>query len=423
MKRLIISFKNYYSRVIRSIAFYPIIISAGFMLLAFAMLYIEPLEMAIRAKEKLSFLLIKDIETARTMLSTLIGGIFSLTVFSFSMVMVVLSQSSSNFSPRLLPGLISNKKNQIILGMYIGTLLYSLVVLMNVRSYDAVENSVGLSVLLGVFFGVSCTGMFVYFIHTISQDIQIQNIIERIFNETLVSLNHHINPKEKPENLTSISAQDEVYFLTTDTTGYYKGFSEELMCDFINEITITIEIIPVKNSYVYHNEPILKYNKKLSQKQIDTLYNLIYIETNMHNTDDYFSNMVKLMEVAVRAMSPGVNDPGTAISVIHKLGSLLHKVFQINERNYLPVNSSLVVYHDVDYYHIMRVVFQPIRQYAKQDFTVMQTLINTLTFVHKTLDIQPASKNAIKIELNALLDDAKQSIQNRTDLKTIEDLS
>ena len=121
--------KVLYSRVLLSIAFYPVLISFGFCLLAFVILELESLALAKKLKENIPYLFIEDYETARAILTTLIGGILSLTVFSFTMVMVVLSQASSNFSPRLLPSLVSNKRHQLILGVYIGTLLYCIIIL------------------------------------------------------------------------------------------------------------------------------------------------------------------------------------------------------------------------------------------------------------------------------------------------------
>ena len=121
--------KKNYQDIIQSIAFYPMIISLGFLLLALGSLQFENLEIVSAIKKKIPYIFIEDYETARSILSTIIGGIISLTVFSFSMVMVVLNQASSNFSPRLLPSLISNKRHQIILGFYIGTLLYCIIIL------------------------------------------------------------------------------------------------------------------------------------------------------------------------------------------------------------------------------------------------------------------------------------------------------
>jgi len=129
IKSILKYLKKIYGRVLRSIAFYPVLISVVFFLMALLLLQFETIELAKSLKEKVPYFFIKDKETSRAILTTLISGVLSLTVFSFTMVMVVLSQASTNFSPRLLPGLVSNKRHQIILGVYIGSLLYCILVL------------------------------------------------------------------------------------------------------------------------------------------------------------------------------------------------------------------------------------------------------------------------------------------------------
>lgn len=117
-------------------------------------------------------------DTARTILSYLTGGLISLMVFSFSMVMVLLNQASSNYSPRVLPGLISNKNHQYVLGIYLGTIIYNVFITISIKSSG--QNSTKLpsfSILMTVLLTILCLGAFIYFIHSISQAIQVSNIM------------------------------------------------------------------------------------------------------------------------------------------------------------------------------------------------------------------------------------------------------
>ena len=181
MKALTKFIKRTYHSVLQSIAFYPVLISILFISVAVISLKFDNSKLGAEVKEKIPYFFIHDYETVRAMLSTFIGGIISLTVFSFSMVMVVLSQASSNFSPRLLPGLISNKKHQIILGIYVGTLLYCTLILLSLGAYGTDSKSLGFSAMLGALMAVLCIGLFIYFINSISSAVQILNIIEQIY--------------------------------------------------------------------------------------------------------------------------------------------------------------------------------------------------------------------------------------------------
>ena len=99
----------YYNKTIESIAFYPAIIAIGFLGLSWGMLEFDFSEYGKHIKSNLSWLSLKDAGTARTIISTVAGAIISLTVFSFSMVMVVLNQAASQMSNRVLKSMIENR--------------------------------------------------------------------------------------------------------------------------------------------------------------------------------------------------------------------------------------------------------------------------------------------------------------------------
>ena len=126
MSRLYKWIRKYYSKTVNSIAFYPALISLGFLLLSILMLELDFSETGKQLKSQLSWLSLRDASTARSILTTIAGGIISLTVFSFSMVMILLNQAASQMSNRMLDSMIGNRFQQIILGFYIGTIVYSL---------------------------------------------------------------------------------------------------------------------------------------------------------------------------------------------------------------------------------------------------------------------------------------------------------
>ena len=126
--------KTSYIHIINSIAFYPAIITFGFLLFSFFIMRIEYTPFIIDLKKGLSPMLVNGIDDARLILGTIVGSIFSLMVFSFSMVMLVLNRASSTLSPRVIPGLITQKSHQIVLGVYMGTIVYSLILIINIHS-------------------------------------------------------------------------------------------------------------------------------------------------------------------------------------------------------------------------------------------------------------------------------------------------
>jgi uncharacterized membrane protein len=131
------NFRIYYHKITGSIAFYPALLAIGFLFLTWMMLVIDYSEWGKSIKSNTSWLSLKDATTARSIISTIAGAIISLTVFSFSMVMIVLNQAASQMSNRVLSSMIGNRFQQTVLGFYIGTIVYSLFLLSTIRDIDS----------------------------------------------------------------------------------------------------------------------------------------------------------------------------------------------------------------------------------------------------------------------------------------------
>ena len=409
--------KKLYRQILASIAFYPVLISFGFLIFGLIVTSFESVEVVNELKERIPYLIIRDPDVAQTILSTLIGGIFSLTVFSFSMVMVVLNQASSNYSPRLLPGLISNKKHQIILGVYIGTLLYNVLILISLGASDISKNSVGLSTMIAAIFGIVCVSLFVYFIDTISKSIQIYNIIDKISASSDNFLEEKI---EKQEESSGESHWWRV--IRSNKTGYYKGFDSSLMSDYFEENKNVLEILPYKDQHIWEGMPIMHIKEKVPDDELKSLLLCFHFSPDKHEDNSYTGGMIKLMEVAVKAMSPGINDPGTAIDAVTKIGPLLDKSFKIFPKTaeYLYNDHLKLIKNNVTPNELMRLIIQPIRQYAKQDSSVMYVLINTLLYIKNDNSVLTQGRIAVNRELELVRNDISESIFNEGDRQRIE---
>ncbi|SIQ38762.1 Predicted membrane protein [Maribacter ulvicola] len=212
---------NLFKHIRTRIAFFPTVISLAGLLLAFLMIYLEQNNISAYLINVAPALVIDNTDTAKTILSTLIGGLISLTVFSFSMVMVLLNQASSNFSPRVLPGIISDQKHQIVLGLYIATILYNIFVLISIEPTENAYQTPGFAVLFGIILAVVCLAAFIYFIHHISQAIQVGNILTAIHSRTKSEITSIIKQQEQHTLEFSSGQYWEAHEI--NKTGYFYG--------------------------------------------------------------------------------------------------------------------------------------------------------------------------------------------------------
>tara|TARA_R110002049_G_scaffold17731_1_gene68482 strand:+ start:75012 stop:76298 length:1287 start_codon:yes stop_codon:yes gene_type:complete len=423
LKEVLKLLKKVYYDVLKSIAFYPVLISLGFFVLAMIVLELENTETVVTLKKNLSYLFIQDFETARAILSTFIGGILSLTVFSFTMVMVVLNQASSNFSPRLLPNLISNKKHQIILGIYIGTLLYCTIVLIYLGAYGIDSESMGLSTMLAALFALICIGFFVYFIHSISTAIQINHITNRIFRSSMKYLEAELKDKSNQEVSLHYIDTENWHAIYIAKNGYYKGFDVSLMTNSLLLQNNQIEVIPYVGQHIWKGMPVLRTKHILNKEEQQDLLFCLDISSKRHEGDKGISGMIKLMEIAVKALSPGINDPGTAIDALDNLAELLRVRLQFSKVNstYAGDGETLLIRNNISAHEIMRIVVQPIRNYAKNDSAVLFELVATLHFIAKAPNLSKEDSAALAEEKEALRFDVEKHIYNPIDRKRILD--
>ena len=134
MKYLFNKFYSFFNTIEGKIAFYPTLFAFFGLIFSLISLSLENTGISDWLASIYDGFIIESGDTARTILSYLTGGLISLMVFSFSMVMVMLNQASSNYSPRVLPGLISNKNHQYVLGIYLGTIIYNVFITIAIKA-------------------------------------------------------------------------------------------------------------------------------------------------------------------------------------------------------------------------------------------------------------------------------------------------
>jgi len=415
-------FLSTYLSVVSSIAFYPAFISFSLFLLSFLFLRLENHGITEFLIENAPYLVIDNAETARSILSTLIGGIISLTVFSFSMVMVLLSQASSNFSPRLLPGLISDKRNQVVLGFYLGTIIYNIIVLISIEPSGDKYTLNGFSLLSGIVLGIASLGMFVFFIHSISTGIQINNILEKIFRQSKERLELLI---EKKANVSdSVAAQNNWETIKSESAGYYQGVDLDGLQKFAKSKQLKVLLLPYKGEYLLPNNEVIKYNKKLEEEDIVALHDFI-IYSNSHNVNEnYVLGIKQIAEVGIKAMSPGINDPGTAVMTLDYLTELIALRMQLDETEiYIDEeNDYKVELSTVNFENLIYQSLAAYRQYCKHDIILMEKMIQMLHYLRDQDCKHGKYNDSICKQLEILKADIQQNIENESDKSKLLDM-
>ncbi|HBF20200.1 MAG TPA: hypothetical protein DDW81_08880 [Cryomorphaceae bacterium] len=373
--------RNRYLQAVNSIAFYPFIISTLFIGLSLIIIISGTRSTDEWLQEVLPIFKESEAETARELLSVLIGGMFTLTVFSFSMVMVVLSQAANNYSPKVLDGLLKDKRPQFILGFYVGGLLFCLPLLLNLT--DSREDA-SISIT-GVFLALVCAitdlFLFIRFIHYVSSSVKPAEVSRSIYKRTYERWKERDSKSSEREYLNE-PFETELSFIseTANRSGYYQGVNEKRLLKLCIENNITVKVCPQIGDYVLKNSPLFKISgtwepdKKLLDRLHEAFlfYNIEDIENNI------FYGYRQLTEVAAKALSPGINDIGTARICIDFLIDLL-SMFTRKPLHYGVKDEKgeiRIIYRPITLHDLFELCLDEIRLCGRTDKNIMDSLIH-----------------------------------------------
>lgn len=302
-------------RIFNSISFFTFCIAFGFGLLAI-ILSIYPVDLL----DSYPKIAITDTENVKFILSFTIGGIFTLSIFSYTMVMNVLDRSISNFSPRLIPLILRGKSHQVILGVSSGTIIYSLIMAIFVSSEDNSEFP-SIAAPLAIAMSIFCILLFIYFIHGVSQTIHINYVLRKSFVNTkgrISTLRH------QPYSFITEVAKDENYWkdtVTTDRCGYLNRIRLNKLISLSGQEDVEFKLLIKMGSFVLENEPVVATSRKIDSKLAARIKRCISIDYR-EAVDVIEVGFKHMVEVAVKASSPAINDPGTALTAMDYLNQL-----------------------------------------------------------------------------------------------------
>jgi len=413
-------FRRYYQRITESISFVPALISLSF--LVAALLTIQ-LDFSVYGKwllERIALLRLEDASTARSILATIVGGILSLTVFSFSLVMIMLNQTASNLTNRLLHSLLQEKFHQVTMGVYIGTIIFSLVMLFEIR--EVVEGPAeipAIGVFIAIFLSIINIFLFIYFLDYVTQSVRFSNVIDRIYRRAKQQLQKH-QPNwishSKVLQLQQAQAEKSWHIYPSPQSGYLQDVQTEALVQLAFEQKIEIRLERHFGDFIVNGTPLFAVHgaKNLQQETIDNIGYAMDFYPGESIEENSFYGYRQLSEIAIKALSPGINDTQTAVYSMNALADLLafkiHKTEQFvysdteeTPRIYLPPRT---------FQHLFSISYDPILNYGKGDQQILFAMLNIIEQLHFLDQQQQLHSDFFKQYLKLVHQLAEEHIEN-----------
>ncbi|WP_422122694.1 DUF2254 domain-containing protein [Planococcus sp. X10-3] len=328
--------------------------------------------------EYIPSILLTNVDLAKTIMGSLSGALLTMTTFTFSTILVVLTMYSSQFSPRTLKNFVHDRLTWRVLGIFLGGFIYNTLSLLFMRahlySHDVISTFVGIMI---AFF---CLATFAYFIHHISTTVQVGKLVielvedtERVVGKFEDLESQAVGPAAgwKPDGIKRTVMAGETGFI-----GYI--YFEKLL-KFAEKKNMEIELLTCIGEYVHENKPLVNiYAAADDDFPIDEFF--VIGEERTSEQDIEFA-MQKLVEIALRAISPGINDPNTANDIILRLGNLLGKVGNLHTGGLVFTDeekNGRVLYPLPEFEEILYQIYYQLAYYGRDDISVLSAITDSL---------------------------------------------
>ena len=423
---------NWWERLRASYWFLPSLLAIGAILLSALTLHLDGTISPNWARNT-AWIWAGGAEGARNVLATIASSTITVAGVVFSITIVTLTLASSQFGPRLLRNFMTDLGTQLVLGVFVATFLYCLLVLRAIRGTDRVTVVPFLSVTCGVIFAVASVGFLIFFIHHISTSIIAENVIARVANDLRSNIDR-LYPDEvdaatataqpEPANLPESFTRDPLT-IVSDTSGFIQAIAMESLLALATERDLVIRLLRRPGNFVAEGARLAEVVPRAADQDDlpKKIIGAVYFGRDRTPTQDIEYSIDQLVEVGVRALSPGVNDPFTAITCIEWLGAALIRVAgrHIPSRwCYDDENRLRIITGATDFAGIANSALNQLRQYGSSSVAVTVRLLDVLERVGRHL-VRQTDREVLLTHARAVRHDGFAKVTNDHDGRDIED--
>ncbi|MFP3358571.1 DUF2254 domain-containing protein [Planococcus sp. SIMBA_143] len=356
----------------------PAIYSFLAVLLSIAFFYVDLLVIQ-QYREFIPDILLTNVQLAQTIMGALAGALLTMTTFTFSTILVVLTMYSSQFSPRTLKNFVHDRLTWRVLGVFLGGFIYNTLSLMFMR--DALYTHDVISTFVGIVIAFFCLSTFAYFIHHIATNVQVEKLIEELEQDAERIIDSYSEKQQQDMEIESEWNPDGfAKMIVAENDGYIQFLYFDKLTEYAVEHNLEVEILHGIGSYVHEETALFRVYQR-EQEEIN-LHRFITIGTERTTDQDLDFAIQKMVEVALRAISPGINDPNTANGIIIRIGRLLGKLSHL-ETGAITITDEeqkdRVRYPFFTFEHFLYLTFHQLIHYGKEDVSVVASIVESLT--------------------------------------------
>lgn len=377
-----------WGRVRESLWFIPGLMVSGSFLLALLLIEVDN---NIDRKTLLDYPRVFGVgaDGSRGMLVAIASSMLTVAALAFSLTLNTVAQASSQYTPRVIRNYLDDHWNQFAFGYFVSAFTYCLIVLRSIRGGDDAFIP-GISVITGLLLAIGGVGVLIYFIHHIGVSLQATNIVARISRETRLAIDS-LYPeqlgegieKDPPDRLVEALDLDKWHCIRSTSSGYIQDFDVEAAEELAHEYEMVIRTERELGEFVAENGSLVSLgglSDEPDEDVRDKINSFYTISRHRAIEQDVGFGIRQLVDIALKALSPGVNDTTTALNCLDRLGELIGVLVSREwPSNVRELNGKVLVVTDApEFKDYVEQAFDEIRVNATGNSEALSRLIEVL---------------------------------------------
>ena len=338
-------------------------------------------------------------EVSVDFLSNISGIFLTISTFCFTIIVSVLNKYSSSISPRMLQSFIDRTGVLGLYGIFVSGFFYSVISILLLQDIAPDQHVVAGS--FGIAYSIIAMLSFIAFSRQVLDNLKVSNIIENIFNDCEKLIDKEVELRKKAKHYEEGDESTKLS-IVAENSGYLFEIKSDNIFKELNGIKAELVINKRIGEYTTKGESIGELNIfqcKLDdndKKELKEKLSPLFIINAYSNEEDYHRGIVNLSEIANMALSPGTNDPNTAIMCINKMSSLLGKLLSTgNHFVILKEDENVkIIYQSYSVKDELYLGFSQIISYSAGDPLVTKAILQGIYTIYTMADI--SAKKSIK---------------------------
>ncbi|WP_374942995.1 DUF2254 domain-containing protein [Sphingomonas sp.] len=362
---------------------------------------------------------------ARQMLSSIGGSMITVAGTVFSVTIAAVVYASGQYGPRLLTNFMRDRGNQVTLGTFIATFLYCLIVLRTIRSadetggYSFVPN---LALLVAVLLAICSVAVLIFFIHHVPSKIHINSVIQDVGERLIAEIGHRFPrslgrsgggeeievPAPFRSDATARAAEART-LVAAKRTGYIELIDDDTLITQARRCDLVLRLQYQPGDFTHVGRTLVEIwpPGRCDKEAVAAIRDAFAVSSRRSALQDLRFLIDELVEIAARALSPGVNDPFTAVTCIDWLGAALSDLAGRDLPSPLRVDEEgalRIVAHAQGFDTFMDRSFGALAQYCASD------MIASLRFLGGLGEVSLGCDDADRLAIVALYADRLQTL-------------